>query len=651
MKLSFDFLIIMAFISNVSAGCITYLYGYNCCKDPNTKIVSGDIGGGWGKENDEWCFIQYEQPITTPEESTADIIVEFNKENASIFNNGMFEGFGTSFCWWANRLGYSDSLAEKAATAFYDKKKGLGLNIIRYNIGGGDDPDHDHITRTDSNMPGYTINPNYDGSNYTWDYDWNSDFNQRNALFKALAKNREEIIVEAFSNSPPYFMTNSGCSTGNFDAWEDNLKEDAYPAFAKYLADVAEHFHTEWNVTFQSITPLNEPYTNYWGAFNYKQEGCHFDQGDSESNILIELRKAIDQKGFTDMQISGTDESSIDTQIDSFKELSEEAKNVISRIDTHTYSGYKRTELRLLAESANKNLWMSEVDGGNTEGNNAGEMGAALGLATRIIGDLNELRASAWVLWQVIDNHICKDGYNGKKDTGMPNINHGYWGIAVADHDEDKIILTQKYYAYGQFTRYIRPGYTLIASDNNALAAYDSKGKKLVIVVSNNYGSNVSVEFKLSDFGHVGTNVKVIRTSGSLDDGEQWAEVSPLTTHGKGFYADLKGHSITTFIVDDVEWDEVSSPDISENNDVESTEDVEDVEDIENIENVENAEDIDNTEDVENVEDVESFEDVENVEDIENVENTDDIENIEEVGDDEDIEEVEDVEDIEDVEV
>eukprot|EP00833_Pecoramyces_ruminatium_P018639 jgi/Orpsp1_1/1192671/evm.model.d7180000095110.1 len=110
------------------------------------------------------------------------------------------------------------------------------------------------------------------------------------------------------------------------------------------------------------------------------------------------------------------------------------------------------------------NLWMSEVDGRGFEGTNPGEMGAALWLANRIIFDLSYLRASAWILWQVIDNHICKEGLNGKKDTGMVNLNRGYWGIAVADHDEDKIILTQKYYGYGQFTRYIRPGYTIIAT-------------------------------------------------------------------------------------------------------------------------------------------------------------------------------------------
>ena len=30
--------------------------------------------------------------------------------------------------------------------------------------------------------------------------------------------------------------------------------------------------------------------------------------------------------------------------------------------------------------------------------------------------DLNGLRSSTWVIWQLIDNHISKEGYNGKKD-------------------------------------------------------------------------------------------------------------------------------------------------------------------------------------------------------------------------------------------
>jgi O-glycosyl hydrolase/predicted RNase H-like HicB family nuclease len=555
-------------VSNqANSNCWASKIGYPCCKS-TTEVIYTENDGQWGIENNDWCGIvkTKTQPAVTTAKPTpppqrpkqyskSDINTNVKTIYATNFNDRKFEGFGTSFCWWANRIGYSNSLSEKAATLFYDKVEGLGLTIIRYNIGGGDDPSHNHITRTDSNMPGYAINPRYSGNgNYSWDYNWNSDSNQRNALLKAVAKNREEILVEGFSNSPPYFMTNSGCSTGNFDPNKDNLRSDAYPAFAKYLADVAEHFNSAWGVRFQSMTPLNEPFTNFWGANSRKQEGCHFDQGNSESKIIVELRKAIDQRGLKDIQISGTDETSIDTQITSFERLSNEAKNIITRIDTHTYGGSKRDQLRILAENNKKNLWMSEVDGNGTDGTNAGEMAAGLWLANRIITDLNGLRPSAWVLWQVIDNHISKNGVNGKRDSGMVNVNGGYWGLAVADHDNDKIILTQKYYAFGQFTRYIRPGYTIIGCYNNSVAAYDSKGKKLVIVATNTSNANKTVDFNLTSFKSVGYNVRVIRTSGSINNGEHWAELPPLVPYGLGFNAELKGNSVTTFIVDDVEW-------------------------------------------------------------------------------------------------
>lgn len=130
--------------------------------------------------------------------------VSINPFNKSPFNDGVFQGWGSSLCWWANRIGYSDTLAEKAAIAFYNKDKGLGLNISRYNIGGGDDPTHDHITRTDSNMPGFMY---FDEATQSYKYNWDADHNQINVLQHILKQVDEEPIVEAFSNSPPYFMT------------------------------------------------------------------------------------------------------------------------------------------------------------------------------------------------------------------------------------------------------------------------------------------------------------------------------------------------------------------------------------------------------------------------------------------------------------
>ncbi len=475
--------------------------------------------------------------------SDAATSVSISPYSTYVINDGKFEGWGTSLCWWANRVGYSDSLAQKCADTFYGDN-GLRLNIARFNIGGGDDPSHNHITRTDSNMPGYT---KYSNGKVT--YDWNADYNQRNVLKRCIEAAGDDMIVEMFSNSPPYYMTNSGCTSGNRDGGKNNLKDDCYDDFASYLAEVSYHYKNDWGIDIQSITPTNEPYTNYWYAGSPKQEGCHFDIGNSESKIILELQKAMKAKGMDDVIISASDETSIDTQIDAFKALSSDAKNAVGRIDTHTYGGWKRSELKDLALSSGKNLWMSEVDGNGTAGDNAGAMAPGLWLSERITTDCNGLNASAWILWQVIDKHVCAAGYNGKKDSGMIDMSKGFWGTAVADHDKNTIVLSKKYYCFGQYTRYIRPGMTMLNSAGNTLVAYDKENKQLVIVAYNKTSGKSDMTFDLTQFDKSGTTATAIRTSQT----EDWADAGKFDVQNGKLNVSLAPNSVTTYIIDGVE--------------------------------------------------------------------------------------------------
>lgn len=225
--------------------------------------------------------------------------VVISPDDPYAINNGVFEGWGTSLCWWANRVGYSDSLAQQCADTFFGEN-GLRLNIARFNIGGGDDPTHNHINRTDSNMPGYT---KFQNGQVT--YDWTADANQRNVLKRCVEAAGDDAIVEMFSNSPPYWMCKSGCSTGNRDAGQNNLKDDCYDDFAEYLAEVCKHYQEDWGIRVQSVEAMNEPYTNYWGAFSPKQEGCHFDTGRSESTVITELQKSMAKRGHEARAIDG----------------------------------------------------------------------------------------------------------------------------------------------------------------------------------------------------------------------------------------------------------------------------------------------------------------------------------------------------------
>lgn len=468
--------------------------------------------------------------------------VALSPDDTYAINNGVFEGWGTSLCWWANRVGYSDSLAQKCADTFFGEN-GLRLNIARFNIGGGDNPTHNHITRTDSNMPGYT---KYQNGQVT--YDWSADANQRNVLQRCIKACGDDMIVEMFSNSPPYWMCKSGCSTGNNNPGANNLKDDCYDDFAEYLAEVCKHYKEEWGVTIQSVEAMNEPYTNFWGAGSAKQEGCHFDIGNSESTIILELQKSMAKRGMEDVIISASDETSIDTQIDAYNALSGDAKKAVGRIDTHTYGGSKRSQLKDLALSAGKNLWMSEVDGNGASGQNAGAMAPGLWLSERITADCNGLNASAWILWQVIDKHVCAAGYMGKKDSGMVDMTKGFWGTAVADHDQDTIVLSKKYYCFGQYTRYIRPGMLMLNCSGNTMAAYDKENGQVVIVSYNTSAGNNDMVYDLSAFSQVGTEAKTIRTSNS----EEWKDVGASKLNGSQLAVSLAPNSVTTFIIDGV---------------------------------------------------------------------------------------------------
>lgn len=500
--------------------------------------------------------------IVTPDRVSVDMTVTVSSLNASTNNGGVFEGWGTSLCWWANRLGYSDSLAQKSADLFYGDD-GLCMNIMRYNIGGGDDPKHTHITRTDSAVPGWLY---WDESAQEYVYDYEADHNQLNVMKRAVEAAGDNAIVEVFSNSPPYFMTVSGCSSGGTDSNVNNLKDDSYEEFADYLAHVTNYIQNEMGIKVASVSPMNEPNTNFWGAYSYKQEGCHFDAGESQSRIIVATANALKNYDLSNVIIAASDETSTSKQIDEYKSYSDEARNVIGRINTHTYDSYRIGELGQLAKDEGFVLWMSEVDGNGTAGENAGEMGAAIWFGERIISDINALSPSAWVMWQAIDNHISAEGYNGRKDSGMVNTEGGFWGLAVADHDNDDIILTQKYYAMGQFTRYIRPGYTLISCGGDSLAAYDSESKTLVIVAINPTASDKTANFNLSQFKSIGRRVKVVRTSGSMADGEQWAELDDIYAYDTGFIAKLKANSVTTYILGGVDMGDVNLNEISISN-------------------------------------------------------------------------------------
>jgi O-glycosyl hydrolase len=432
-----------------------------------------------------------------------------------------FDGWGTSLCWFGNAVGrWSEPQRSEIADLLFSPG-GLGLTVVRYNIGGGEAPGHRHMLAF-RQMDGF--------QSASGEWNWNADPGQR--WFLQAAIQRGANILEAFSNSPPYWMTVSQCASGSADGNADNLDPRFQTAFVDYLVEVTKHFRDNWGVSFQTLDPFNEPYTDYW-KLNGRQEGCHFDRS-SQSALIKLLRTRLDARGLRATRISAADETNFDRTIGTFDAYDRETLACVAQINTHAYATERRTELRQLAQRLGKVLVMSEVDGAGGAGHDHDAMAPALELADRIIGDLKELRPAQWVFWQAVED---------KASQAAANKN---WGLIHADlqGQAQTYTLTKKYYAMAGFTKYIRPGQVIVpVDDGNSIAAFDARSGTLILVTRNATAADVSVTYDLSAFTAMAGSAVPHRTSAT----ENLAQLPPVEISAKGFTAPAKAQSLTTY--------------------------------------------------------------------------------------------------------
>ena len=425
-----------------------------------------------------------------------------------------FEGWGTSLAWWAYEIGgWSSTKKNQFLDQLVDPVNGLGYSIFRYNIGGGDAPSHNHMD-ANREMPGFQ------SSSGTWD--WNADARQTSVLSR-LASTGKNVIIEAFSNSPPYWMTKSGCASGNTDG-SSNLKDDSYDTFASYLVTVAKHYRDVVGIPFRTIEPMNEPNANWWKA-NGSQEGCHF-SASNQQQIVKAVATALSAQGTTDTQVSASDENSMDDAYSILSGYDTASMAALGQLNVHSYAGSKRTQLHTLAVSKGKRLWQSES--GPLSVTLSTSTDAAIFMAGRIIQDLRELEPQAWIEWQVVDPGVTWTSFtvNDSQETWQP---------------------VKRFYGQAAFSRFIRPGAVFVDIDNtNMVAALASDGSTVTLVVRNGDTSgSKSFTFDLTSLPSVGAKVDVYRTSAS----EDLANLSAVPVQNWSFTATVPAYSITTYVV------------------------------------------------------------------------------------------------------
>lgn len=433
------------------------------------------------------------------------------------------EGWGVSLCWWANMCGSWSNEKVEQIVDWLVGDDGLGYNIFRYNIPGGDDPDNKHC-KLHHMADGKGLRAEMQGfkSSATASYNWGADAAQRNVLLKIKEK-KPDAIFEAFSNTPPYFMTYSGCASGAERASDDNLRTDQYTDFARYLIDVCLHYRNSFGIQFKTLEPFNEPETEYWQAGG-GQEGCHF-----ELSTMINFTKVIApmlRKTGLQTVLAMTDETSVEQSVRDYEafRLDTVAFNAIGQWNVHTYQADEtsRLKMRKLAQADKMTLWMSET------GQSGKGLSGNLQLTQRLFDDMRLMEPQAWCDWQVMEE------------------NNDQWCTISGNFFTQEYERNKNYYVRKQVTHFIRPGYRFIFTPSaQTLAATSPSRNKLVVVNINLSDQSKNFVTDFSAYPRIKGNVQAFIT----DENRDCAATKVPKAKGKTLEYSLPPCSIQTLVI------------------------------------------------------------------------------------------------------
>ncbi|MCU0718429.1 MAG: hypothetical protein MUC83_01900 [Pirellula sp.] len=446
------------------------------------------------------------------------------------------DGFGASDAWTVNpmvnrwmREGNEGAIEDLADQLFSDKS-GIGLSAWRFNIGAGSS-----LQGAESLIPDPLRRVELFVKSPFGPVDEGQQVGQVRLLHEAHQRGVVDFI--AFANSPPYWATKNGLTHPNdgTNIGSSNLDPKHRQAFAKSLADVILFLRgPKVGVPVNYLSPINEPTWDWQGK---TQEGCPYNIEDIKELYRAVHTELINAGIANQVHVDGPESVEYTAALsDDFKIAFDKkiyqggmhSKNVgryrncideflgdpemrsilKNKISMHGYFSDaapdrlgKLRDLTLMnvrQVSPQAKIWMSEFcilgDPGKARsfggpGYDAKDMEFAIHLAKVMHRDLTRLNVSAWHWWLAITPHDYKDGLLKVS----PSL------------DSNSIEPTKAFWAFGNFSRFIRPGFVRIQVTNpdewNGLmvSAYKSPDSNTIVLVVVNGASvekSLSLEFK-----------------------------------------------------------------------------------------------------------------------------------------------------------
>ena len=390
-----------------------------------------------------------------------------------------FGRFGVSGAWWAQLAGGWEEpdpasglpKRERIARLLFDPEQGIGVRCFRYNLGGG----------SANSGKGKIDNPNRRAESFDTDgggYDWSRDKNAVWMLREAVRLGADEAIL--FVNSPPERWTKNGKTHADRKG-QTNLPRKNYGAFARYCLDCAAHFISE-GIPVKYLSPVNEPVWVWTGG----QEGCHYRPGQVRL-LLRTFADAMDERNdLPGMKLSAAENGDIRWFDKTYCRIvlgDEKIRAKVDGIDVHSYfltpnvplirlfirerppflRRFRRYLDRRFPGVPVKTSEWTHMRGGRDYG-----MDSALEQTKIMMEDLSILNVSAWQLWIAVSEVDYCDGL-------------------IYINEDRSFELTKRYFAFGNFSKFIEPGSVRIGADAGEglqTVAFEKNGRCVAVVAN-----------------------------------------------------------------------------------------------------------------------------------------------------------------------
>ncbi|HLH14393.1 MAG TPA: glycoside hydrolase [Solirubrobacteraceae bacterium] len=482
------------------------------------------------------------------------------------------DGWGVSLAWWAElaggwgseqrealaRLLFGDPAKASGLTADGHELYPLGLNVARYNLGAS----APGARCTREFRPGAEVPTVMPTSTSRPDLSLDSRQIAMLELAKSLIEARHlPSYLEAFANSPPWWLVRNGCPQGDGGTSVLAGAEQA-ARYGAYLAEVVNAFRAH-GIRFTSLDPVNEP-TIEWACSKAGscQEGAYFDDEPSggSSALAQVVRAACEALAPLGVPVSAPDGNSPDDTL-AFVERDLPSLGCVQQVNTHSYEngaspyrGDKRATLAAAVHTPSgtpdkpaRGLWMSEfgdAPASCVRSGVSGEDAACTGtnLAVQIADDLNGLVPQAWVYWTAMEG---PSGWGLFSDASYPEEGQK----AVAASVGEALTPSARFWALGQYTRFIAPGSTIVPVSSSGAGGVRMVVAKtdsgVVVVATNPSAQQQPLRLDLSAIGVSTESLRAYRTDATSTQ----AAVSAGTLTDGVLSDRLPGESISTYVL------------------------------------------------------------------------------------------------------